>query len=157
MTECPLHHSTERPRIASAAGWIIALLLLAGCRLGPQAKDFKPANEAGGVTATVRMPSQTVTGELLEVRDSAIVLLGAQVMLVPDRADQDVPVRGDELREMPVDVKDEVEQQAHELHRPMMARGLRAPSPGGDRQCRPWKPLRQAPCAGPSGRCPTRW
>lgn len=63
-----------------------AMLLLAGCRLGPQAKDFRPANEPGGVTATVRMPSQTLTGELLEVRDSAIVVLGAQVVLVPDRA-----------------------------------------------------------------------
>ncbi|HYW32140.1 MAG TPA: hypothetical protein VE869_11580 [Gemmatimonas sp.] len=61
------------------------LLVLAGCRLGPQPGKFRPATQTTGISATATTPSQTVTGELLELRDSALVVLGAQLMLVPVR------------------------------------------------------------------------
>ncbi len=63
----------------------LCALLLAGCHVGQQAQTFAPALHAAGVSATVTTPSQTLAGELLEVRDSALVVLGAQVMLVPIR------------------------------------------------------------------------
>ena len=65
-----------------------ALLLLASCRLGTQAKDFPPALRTTGVAASVRTGSTTVDGELLELRDSALVVLANQLTLIPVRAIQ---------------------------------------------------------------------
>ena len=67
---------------------IATVVLLAGCRLGTHAKDFPPAQRTAGVAASVRTGSTTVNGELLELRDSALVVLGTQLTLIPIRASQ---------------------------------------------------------------------
>jgi hypothetical protein len=67
---------------------IATAVLLAGCRIGGQAKDFAPAKRATGALATVTTGTTTVNGELLEFRDSALVVLAAQLTLVPMRAIQ---------------------------------------------------------------------
>ena len=65
---------------------LAALLLAAGCHIGPQAKNHAPALRATGATVTVTTATGNVSGELLELRDSALVVLATQVTLVPIRA-----------------------------------------------------------------------
>lgn len=81
-------------RVLAAA----ALLLLAGCMTGPGANDFEPARSPRGVEVRLRTRGPQVRGDLLEVRDSAFVVLqprGQGVLLVPFRA-----VRGATFRQM---------------------------------------------------------
>ena len=69
--------------------WIVALALApTGCLIGPTAGGFAPANGPAGVTVQLQtMRRHKLTGELLEVRDTAILLLaGDTVRLVPFRA-----------------------------------------------------------------------
>jgi hypothetical protein len=72
----------------SGLGASALLLAAAGCRLGTQAKDYPPALRATGSTATVTTGNGTITGELLELRDTALVVLATQVTLVPMRVIQ---------------------------------------------------------------------
>ncbi|MES2523399.1 MAG: hypothetical protein V4617_11920 [Gemmatimonadota bacterium] len=66
-------------------GVVVAGVAVAACRIGPRPENFRPAMEAAGVSATVTTASQTVIAELLEVQDSALVLLGTELLLVPER------------------------------------------------------------------------
>ena len=71
------------------AMWIVALALApTGCMVGPSAAGFVPANGPAGVTVELRtMRAHKLAGELLEVRDTAILLLASDsVRLVPFRA-----------------------------------------------------------------------
>ena len=65
---------------------VAALLLAAGCHIGPQAKHHAPALRATGASVTVTTAIGHISGELLELRDTALVVLAAQVTLVPIRA-----------------------------------------------------------------------
>lgn len=72
--------------IAKRVHYIVAALLLtAGCRIGPSAKRHAPALRATGATTTVSTPTQNISGELLELRDTALVVLASQVTLIPTR------------------------------------------------------------------------
>ena len=53
----------------------LATVTLSACAVGMHVRDFQPARGAEGVGATVRTPTATLTGELLEVRDSGLLLL----------------------------------------------------------------------------------
>ncbi|MFN2565624.1 MAG: hypothetical protein ABR499_11565, partial [Gemmatimonadaceae bacterium] len=67
---------------------ILWLLALAGCviRFGPHAGRYDPAARASGTAATVSTATLQVAGELLEVRDTGLVVLtGTHVTLVPNR------------------------------------------------------------------------
>lgn len=50
------------------------VLTLAGCFTGPSAESFRPARSPRGVTVELRLASQRLRGELLEVRDTAFVV-----------------------------------------------------------------------------------
>lgn len=72
--------SRPRPARGGSRAWIAAALvglILSGCRIrsGPALEDFEPALTPGGVTTTVRTSDRVVTGELLVVRDTSLVLL----------------------------------------------------------------------------------
>jgi hypothetical protein len=64
---------------------VSALLLTTGCHIGPTAKRHAPATRATGATTTVSTPTRNISGELLELRDTALVVLGEQVTLIPIR------------------------------------------------------------------------
>jgi hypothetical protein len=49
--------------------------LVAGCRLGPEVNTYPPANTLAGMELTVRLNGGSVTGELLSVRDTELVLV----------------------------------------------------------------------------------
>ena len=51
-----------------------------GCSFGMTAKKFPPALSAKGVTMRVVTDQRTVSGELIEVRDTGIVILADQKM-----------------------------------------------------------------------------
>lgn len=65
------------------------LVMLTGCviRLGPQPEEYPPAKGTDGAWASVTtMSGSSITGELLEVRDTAWVIASSQrVVLVPFR------------------------------------------------------------------------
>jgi len=60
-----------------------------GCAVGPTTRNFGPAAGPQGIAANLRVrwgPKGRVQGELLEVQDTALVLLSAnRVVLVPLR------------------------------------------------------------------------
>jgi hypothetical protein len=57
------------------------------CVFGPHVGSFGPANSPSGVATTLRVRPNTVTAELLEVRDSGLVVLnGRTVTFVPYHA-----------------------------------------------------------------------
>jgi len=62
-----------------------SLALLVGCWTSPAPSGFPPARSPGGVQARLQTQSGTqLSGELLEVRDSAyVVLLSNRVTIVP--------------------------------------------------------------------------
>lgn len=65
------------------------LILLTGCqvRIGKRVEDYAPAHRAAGTGAMINTATQGVMGELLEVRDTALVVLTSdRVVLVPSRA-----------------------------------------------------------------------
>lgn len=68
---------------------LIAMLLLAtvaaGCRVGPRLDNYAPAQHPHGVAAQLQTGSGAVRGELLEVQDTALLLLAPEraLILVP--------------------------------------------------------------------------
>lgn len=72
-------------RIAKRA--LAASLLLGACTFGQSADDFHAARRPTGVDTSIRLSESELQGELLEVRDTALLVLsGGQVTLVPYRA-----------------------------------------------------------------------
>lgn len=64
---------------------ILAGVALGACfrTIGPQPREYGPAHNPSGVHAEVFTATDHVGGELLEVRDSAIVLRGPATVLIP--------------------------------------------------------------------------
>ncbi|HUF25353.1 MAG TPA: hypothetical protein VMM18_00125 [Gemmatimonadaceae bacterium] len=61
-----------------------AILALAGCTTGPHVGSYAPAQSPAGVEIRVRLRGGEIRGELLEVRDSGIVVLPVDdVVLIP--------------------------------------------------------------------------
>jgi hypothetical protein len=59
---------------------------LAHCAVGPRVENFKPAQQPSGVEATLNFDGATLKAELLEVRETALVVLNdSKVMLIPYR------------------------------------------------------------------------
>jgi hypothetical protein len=54
---------------------LVIASLSTGCVFGMNAKEFKPAQAPQGVRSTVVTPTGPFTGELIEVREAALVLL----------------------------------------------------------------------------------
>ena len=66
----------------------VAVLGLFGCYVGPHTRTFAPANGPTGIEADLRLikAKGRVLGEVLEVQDTALVVLNAnRVALVPIR------------------------------------------------------------------------
>ena len=72
---------------------VMALALVSsgvGCIFGSHVGTFAPANSPNGVTARLETSAGRVTAELLEVRDSGLVVLdNAKVTFVPYRSISD--------------------------------------------------------------------
>jgi len=68
---------------------LVALFGLMGCAVGPSTRTFGPANGPKGIEADLRVrwgPRGRIQGEVLEVQDTALVLLSAdRVVFVPIR------------------------------------------------------------------------
>jgi hypothetical protein len=66
---------------------ILTLTMLAACRVhvGPDAESYPPATRASGAATHISVGASTVAGELLEVRDTALVVSGDRITLVPFR------------------------------------------------------------------------
>ena len=69
---------------------VLALIFgFMGCAVGPTTRTFGPATGPQGIAANLRVrwgPKGRIQGELLEVQDTALVLLSAnRVVLVPLR------------------------------------------------------------------------
>jgi len=70
-------------------------LLVAACFTGPHAESFRPATSPQGVELSLRLRRASVRGELLEVRDTALLVMQrTQITLVPLRAVRAVWARG---------------------------------------------------------------
>ena len=69
---------------------VAGALLLTACYHGPSLYTFDPVRGPTGVDADLRLKKQRVSGELLEVQDSAVIVLtdSKRVVLVPLRAIQ---------------------------------------------------------------------
>ena len=70
--------------------WVLLIALSSlglGCVFGAHVGSFRPANSPNGTVATLLVERTTVNGELLEVRDSGLVVLNnREVTFVPYRA-----------------------------------------------------------------------
>jgi hypothetical protein len=65
----------------------VLLAALGACYHGPSARTFAPAQWPDGIEADLRLKGARVRGELLEVQDSALLVLrDSQIVLVPIRA-----------------------------------------------------------------------
>jgi hypothetical protein len=65
----------------------VALIALMGCMLGPTTRTFAPAHGPKGIEADLRFKVGRLAGEVLEVQDSALVLLSTnRVVRVPIEA-----------------------------------------------------------------------
>ena len=63
---------------------IVVLAMTLGCYTGPAARQHDLATSGRGAIATIRTPKETLRGELLEVRDTALVVATAtHVVIVP--------------------------------------------------------------------------
>ena len=63
---------------------IAVVAIAAGCYTGPAARQHDLATSGRGAVAVIRTPKETVQGELLEVRDTALVVAAAtDVVIVP--------------------------------------------------------------------------
>jgi hypothetical protein len=51
------------------------LIVLGGCTIGPQVQNEPLAREPRGASVTLQARGHTITGELLEVQDSALLVL----------------------------------------------------------------------------------
>ena len=67
---------------------VAGVLLLTACYHGPSLYTFDPVRGPTGVDADLRLKKQRVSGELLEVQDSALIVLtdSKKVVSVPLRA-----------------------------------------------------------------------
>jgi hypothetical protein len=71
-------------RIGRAALFLAATACIV--HAGPQPREFIPATSGAGIDATLAVGQSTVTGELLELRDTAAVILTLdRVLIVPFR------------------------------------------------------------------------
>lgn len=80
---------------------LAATLAAGGCvtTTGKGAEETPVASSPAGVEATVLIPTGMITGELLEVRDTALVLRrGTEVLLIPDASITNVRFKGFDLR-----------------------------------------------------------
>jgi hypothetical protein len=67
---------------------VLSLLALSSCvvRSGPRAERYDPATRAAGTGTTITTAASQIAGELLEVRDTALVVLtSSRVTLIPNR------------------------------------------------------------------------
>jgi len=82
--------------------FFVAGIAAAGCvkTVGKGADSFPVANSPAGVATMVSVRTDgTITGELLEVRDTALVLRrGTEVVLVPNALIANVRFQGGDLR-----------------------------------------------------------
>lgn len=63
---------------------MVALAVTLGCYTGPAPNQHDLAMSGRGAAATIRTPKETLRGELLEVRDTALVVATAtHVVIVP--------------------------------------------------------------------------
>ncbi len=61
-----------------------AVLGFSACMVGPGTRTFAPANWPDGIEADLRLKGSRIRGELLEVQDSALLVLrDDRVVLVP--------------------------------------------------------------------------
>lgn len=62
-----------------------AILLATACYHGPSLRTFQPANSPDGIDADLRLRKTHVRGELLEVQDSALIVLtdSQTIVMVP--------------------------------------------------------------------------
>jgi len=71
---------------------VLTIVVLAGCAIGPTTRNFGPATGPQGIGADLRVKwgkGARVQGEVLEVQDSALVVLSAnRLVLVPIRVIQ---------------------------------------------------------------------
>lgn len=69
---------------------VAGALLCAGCYHGPSIYSFEPVQRPNGVDADLRLEKKRVRGELLEVQDTALIVLtdSARVVSVPLRVIQ---------------------------------------------------------------------
>ena len=71
---------------------VLTVAVVAGCGVGPTTRNFAPATGPQGIAADLRVkwgPSGRVQGEVLEVQDSALMILSAnRLVLVPIRVIQ---------------------------------------------------------------------
>lgn len=68
--------------------WMVPAVMLGfgACLVGPKTSKFGPANGPQGIAADLRLTVGRVQGELLEVQDTAVLVLrDSQVVLVPFR------------------------------------------------------------------------
>ncbi len=62
---------------------ILLALALAGCSIGPSPESFRPANEPAGISVTLQTTGGAkAAGELLEVRDTALVVLADSLVRI---------------------------------------------------------------------------
>lgn len=62
----------------------VAVLGISACMVGPSTRTFTPAKGPQGIEADLRLQGARVRGELLEVQDTALMVLRAdRVVLVP--------------------------------------------------------------------------
>lgn len=68
---------------------VVVVLVVLGCAVGPTTRKFAPANGPQGIMADLRVkwgPKGRVQGELLEVQDTALMILSSsRLVLVPLR------------------------------------------------------------------------
>jgi len=55
----------------------VVVLGFSACMVGPSTRTFAPANGPDGIEADLRLKGARVRGELLEVQDSALLVLRA--------------------------------------------------------------------------------
>ena len=77
-----------RPLMLAAC---VVLVPVVGCNVGPGIATYAPAHEPNGMRVTVRTPADFAMGELIDVRDSAVVVLAAgDLVLIPLRLVSDL-------------------------------------------------------------------
>lgn len=65
---------------------MVVLAVTIGCYTGPAARQHPLATSGRGAEVIARTPKETVRGELLEVRDTSLVVATAtQIVVVPTR------------------------------------------------------------------------
>jgi hypothetical protein len=70
-----------RPSLLLAAAVVAAL---GGCHTGPSTRSFQPAATPHGARVTLGIGNSTLAGELVEVRDSALVVSSSDSIWVVD-------------------------------------------------------------------------